>query len=300
MKKNIFVLLLTLLLSLAVSAQQPVSSSAFAPTFTGLELESRLMGRKMPYVVIVPPEYKLNRDTRYPVVYLLHGLGGNYKNWTERTKLSEYAAKHKIIIVTPEGGNGWYTDSATKPNDKYESYIIQELIPEVDKTYRTIAEKRGRAIGGLSMGGYGALKFGVKYPEKFALAASLSGAVSVASWQTTEQIPERLKTFIMPTFGDEKNPVKINNDLFKIFTEMPQDKLASLPFFYLDCGTEDELQLLPFNQQLAAIMLQRKIPHEFRQLPGRHNWVYWNQQVEDILRLSERIFYPQAAAQTAK
>ena len=102
------------------------------------------------------------KETRYPVIYLLHGLTGHYNNWAEKTKLEQYAANYNYIIVMPEGDNGWYTDSATVPNDKYESYIIKELIPEIDKKYRTKADRQNRAIAGLSMGGYGSIKIRFK------------------------------------------------------------------------------------------------------------------------------------------
>ena len=106
-------------------------------------------------------------------------MTGHFNNWTDSTKIVEYAKKYNFIIVTPEGNNGWYSDSVSVPNDKYESYIIQELIPEIDKKFRTKADREHRAIAGLSMGGFGAMKFGLKYPEKFALIGSFSGALAI-------------------------------------------------------------------------------------------------------------------------
>src|SRR5207248_10367596 len=108
-----------------------------------------------------------NDTRRYPVIYLLHGFGGHYNNWTDKTKVAQYAKQYGFLIVTPEGADGWYTDSVSAPNDRYESYIIQELIPEIDKTYRTLADRDHRAVAGLSMGGYGSVKFGLKYPDRF-------------------------------------------------------------------------------------------------------------------------------------
>ena len=113
------------------------------------------MGREMPYRVILPQDYLLNKEARYPVIYLLHGLYGHFDKWTDKTGIRSYAANYKFIIVTPEGGDGWYTDSVSAPNDKYESYIVRELIPEIDKKFRTQADRGHRAIAGLSMGGYG-------------------------------------------------------------------------------------------------------------------------------------------------
>jgi S-formylglutathione hydrolase FrmB len=255
-------------------------------------LISRLMAREMPYNIILPPNYYSPSGSRvkFPVLYLLHGLWGSYKDWTTKTKLLEYSAKYNIIIVNPEGGSSWYSNSATKPEDQYESYIIEELIPEIDKEFKTLAEKRGRAIAGLSMGGYGAIKFALKYPDKFIFAASLSGGVAAASWKNESEIPNSLRPSILETFGSVTEKAKIDNDLFKIAAEFPADKINSLPYLYFDCGTEDELGFLPLNVQFAGILVQKKIPHEFRELPGKHSWVLWEQQVQEVLRLSDRFF----------
>lgn len=149
------------------------------------KLSSKLMAREIPYRVVFPPRYKFDTVERYPVIYLLHGLTGHFDNWIDKSNLKVHTASHKFIIVTPEGDNGWYTDNATIPNHRYESYIIQELIPEIDRKFRTKANRSGRAIAGLSMGGYGALKFGIKHPETFLLAGSFSGALGVVSFTET-------------------------------------------------------------------------------------------------------------------
>src|ERR1700733_7457047 len=145
------------------------------PDVTRGDLKSALMRRSMPYMVALPSDYQAT-ELRYPVLYLLHGLFGAFDNWITLTGLAEYAKAYQMIIITPEGGNGWYTDSETVDDENYESYLIRELIREIDAEYRTIKERTGRAVAGLSMGGYGALKFGIKYPEVFAFTASVSGA----------------------------------------------------------------------------------------------------------------------------
>lgn len=298
MKRIFLPLLFAALLSFApnaTKAQQTATAQVetkTAVTLGNAELDSKLMRRKMPYQVIIPTNYESEKTIRFPVLYLLHGLGGHYDNWASKTNLTKHAAEHRVILVMPEGGNGWYTDSATEPNDKYESYIIQELVSEIDKNYRTVAERKGRAIAGLSMGGFGALKFGVKYPQMFTLAASMSGAVASASYRTLEELPknEWLRKPILAAFGDPASPTHKENDLLKLLDEMPPEKTAALPFLYLDCGTEDPLGLLSPNQKLAQVLVTRKIPHEFRQLPGKHDWTFWNNQVQEVLRLSSKIF----------
>ena len=105
-----------------------------------VSLESKLVGTTLPYIVVLPLEYDRRpaQTKRYPVLYLLHGLMGHYDNWTSRTKLADYAAQYQMIIVTPEGNDGWYTDSAVNPKDQYETYFLKELIPDVQRRYRTI------------------------------------------------------------------------------------------------------------------------------------------------------------------
>ncbi len=253
------------------------------------QLKSKLMRRDMPYRVVLPSNYEnSNEKTFYPVIYLLHGLTGHFDNWTDKTKLKDYARNYNYIIVTPEGSNGWYTDSATVANDKYESYIVEELIPEIEKNFRAEKKRESRAVAGLSMGGYGSIKFGLKYPEKFALVGSFSGALQAAS--LTDKLLgngwKALTDSIMSVYGAENSTTRAANDVFRIVREMPAGKNKTLPFIYLDCGTEDGL--IGTNREFSSLLLEKKIPHEFRQLPGVHNWVFWNSQIEEFLELSTK------------
>jgi putative tributyrin esterase len=260
------------------------------------KLSSKLMVREMPYRVILPASYAVEKEAHFPVFYLLHGLTGHYDNWDSKTKIAEYAAPYNAIIVMPEGENGWYTDSATRPNDRYETYIIQELIPEIDKRFRTIRQREGRLVAGLSMGGYGSIKFGLKYPEMFVLVGSFSGALGAASWSDkTLGGSNWIASSIMSVYGAEGSQTRQENDIFKIVREISPEKIKSLPFIYLDCGTEDFL--IQNNRDFSGLLFEKKIPHEFRQLPGAHTWNYWDRQVQEFLRLTER-FLNQAKAKT--
>ncbi len=247
-----------------------------------LKLSSKLMAREMPYRVILPRNYEANKAEKFAVLYLLHGLTGHFDNWTDKTKLKEYAADFNYIIVTPEGDNGWYSDSSTAPNDKYESYIVQELIPEIDAKFRTFPDREHRAVAGLSMGGYGSLKFGLKYPEKFVVVGSFSGALGAASF--TEKTAGAIGKSIDAIFGAVDSETRNSNDIFKIIKEISPERIKNLPFIYLDCGTEDFL--FQNNREFVALLIEKKIPHEFRQLPGKHDWNFWDSQVQEFLRLS--------------
>jgi len=250
-----------------------------------VQFQSKLTNATLPYNVILPADYRASSVTRYPVLYLLHGFGGHYSDWATRTNVADYAAPYRMIVVMPEGNNGWYTDSTGVATDKYESYILKELIPDVQKRYRTIEARYGRAVAGLSMGGYGSLKFGLKSPDTFVFVGSLSGALAAATW--TEDDLKNLKAIrdsVFTVFGPTGSDVRKANDVYEITRGLSAARVAALPYIYLDCGTEDFL--ISLNQQFAALLREKKIPHEYRELPGDHNWAYWDQQIPEVLRIA--------------
>ena len=158
------------LLSTSVSAKARVET---------IQFRSKLINATLPYSVALPEDYDDSTTTRYPVLYLLHGLTGHYNDWFSRTNVADYAAQYRLIVVTPEGNDSWYIDSSAVATEKYESYILNEIIPDVQARYRTIEARYARAIAGLSMGGYGAIKFGLKTPATFAFVGSMSGAFGI-------------------------------------------------------------------------------------------------------------------------
>lgn len=287
-----FLLLLIALVAFAMPAysQAPktkatpmLSKAADAPQV--VELDSKSLARKVNYVVILPADYYTDRSKRYPVVYLLHGLTGHYSDWNSKTKLFDYSRAYNFIIVMPEGNDGWYTDSATVPNDKYETYIVGDLIPTIDKDYRTLADRGNRYIAGLSMGGYGSIKFGLKYPAMFSLVGSFSGALRAAEWNNKNSAEWVYKS-IMSVYGEDGSETRKSNDIYRLLQDFPADRLGELPYIYMDCGTED--RLIDLNNDFAKILRDRKIPHEFRELPGKHEWPYWDAQVQEFLQVVKR------------
>jgi putative tributyrin esterase len=249
-----------------------------------VQLKSELIGKVLPYNALLPPGY-FKSNKRYPVLYLLHGLFGHHDDWITRTNLAEYAASYDLIIITPEGNDSWYVDSATVPTDKYESYFVREVIPDVDGRYRTIKDRRARGVAGLSMGGYGALKFGLKYRDYFAFAGSLSGALDPAN--RSEEHPgfawDILRPSLTAVFGPANSRARQVNDLHQIARNFTAADISSLPYLYFDCGLEDGF--LATNRELAEILVSKKIAHQYRQLPGGHDWKYWDRQVREILRI---------------
>jgi putative tributyrin esterase len=261
-------------------------AAAAKPRVETIQFRSKLINTTLPYSVALPEDYDIATTTRYPVLYLLHGLTGHYNDWFSRTNVADYAAQYRIIVVTPEGNDSWYIDSVTVPSEKYESYILNELIPDVQQRFRTIEAKYGRAIAGLSMGGYGAVKFGLKSPFTFAFVGSMSGAFGITRVNDQGIEWEALKKSLK-LFGSVGSDTRKQNDVFELIKQIPANRIPSLPFIYFDCGTEDS-GVFPDNRELAALLLEKKIPHEYRELPGDHSWGYWDRQVQEVLKIAIR------------
>jgi putative tributyrin esterase len=250
-----------------------------------IQFRSELLNATLPYNVILPRGYSNSPLTRFPVLYLLHGLSGHYSDWATRTHVAEYASHYQMIVVMPEGKDGWYTDSATRPDERYETYLLKELIPDVQKRFRTLDSRFGRSIAGLSMGGYGAIKFGLKSPATFIFAASISGAFGAPSWTESDlKTPGAMRDSVLGVFGPAGSDTRKANDIFELVRNLSATRMANLPYFYLDCGTEDPFFNL--NPEFAALLREKKVPHEYRELPGQHGWDYWDQQVEGVLKVA--------------
>jgi putative tributyrin esterase len=228
---------------------------------------SASMQRDMRYRLLLPHDY--DKGGRFAVLYLLHGLYGDYKNWDTRTGLENYARNLHLLIVMPDADDSWYTNSATVPGDKFEDYIVKDLIPEVDEKYLTIRERHARAIAGLSMGGYGAIKFALKYPDLFAFAGSVSGALNAA--QNLDTLRPEFRPRLLEVFGNEGSPTRAENDVFRL---LDRPNRTTYPYVYLACGTADSF--LDVNRALADQLLSQKIAYEYHETPGDHSWEYWD------------------------
>jgi S-formylglutathione hydrolase FrmB len=233
----------------------------------------------MHYRVLLPRNYA--QGGRFPVLYLLHGLYGDYLNWDTRTGLENYARNLKLLIVMPDAGDSWYTDSATVPGDKFEEYITKDLVSEIDGKYRTIRERHGRAIAGLSMGGYGAVKLALKHPGLFEFAASLSGAFNAP--QNLDTLRPEFAAKLREAFGNEGSRQRAENDVLLLLNTPHQ---ASYPYFYLGCGTADFF--LDTNRAFVMQLSSRKVAYEYHETPGEHTWEYWDRELQPMLQVIDR------------
>jgi putative tributyrin esterase len=240
---------------------------------------SSSLQRDMRYRLLLPHNY--DKGGRFPVLYLLHGLYGDYQNWDTRTGLENYASDRHLVIVMPDTGDSWYANSATIPADKFEDYIVKDLIAEIDEKYRTIRERHARAIAGLSMGGYGALKFALRYPELFAFAGSLSGALNAA--QDLDTIRPEFRSKLLEVFGNEGSSTRAENDVFRLL-DKPNHR--TYPYLYLACGTADSF--LDVNRAFAQQLSSRRIVYEYHETPGGHTWEYWDGALPQLLQAVER------------
>lgn len=241
-------------------------------------VQSAALGRTMKYRVLLPGGYDATQQ-RYPVLYLLHGLGGDYTDWTTRSNLAEYSRALPLIIVMPDAGNGWYTNAADG-SARVEDYVFTDLPADVVKKYRTINSRYGRAVAGLSMGGYGALKMALKRPAAFAVAASFSGAFGATREGELERVisaaeVERLQAI----FGPPGSATRQENDVFSLAAAL---KPAGAPYIYIDCGIADAALIGP-NRELVAALHKAGIAYEYHEVAGAHSWDYWDRRVREFL-----------------
>ncbi|HUI42345.1 MAG TPA: alpha/beta hydrolase family protein [Terriglobia bacterium] len=244
---------------------------------------SQALNEQRAFNLIVPLDYDTS-TSRYPVLYLLHGYTGNNTDWTQQTNLSQYAARYRLIIVMPDGSNGWYVNSATDPKQKFEDTIVRDLIPYVEAHYRTIPLRRARAIAGLSMGGYGATFLGLKHADLFCALGSFSGALGVAHGllhpPPTASEQER-KNFeeIHSHFGAAGSAAAQERDPFEIVKKVPA---AEMPLLYFAEGGEDFL--IKSNREFMDELASLKIPYEYREVsPREHTWDFWDEQIQVFL-----------------
>ncbi|WP_339867374.1 alpha/beta hydrolase family protein [uncultured Algoriphagus sp.] len=229
---------------------------------------SASMQKEINAVVITPKNYHASKD--YPVVYLLHGYSGNYKNWIEKVpQIESLADLYDLIIVTPDGNFGsWYWDSPEVEDSKYETYVSEELVEFIDQKYSTIPSREGRAITGLSMGGHGALYLSFRHQDTYGTAGSLSGGVDIGPFPENWEMKKYLGTKAEnPERWEEYSVMYQSNRLIP-------NKLKII----ISCGTEDFFY--DVNVKLHEKLAYNNIPHTFTTGPGGHTWEYWADAVQ--------------------
>ncbi len=228
------------------------------------DVYSDAMKKNIPVNVILPDSSKTDATKRYPVVYLLHGAGGNYRNWSvDARDLLKEVDKNDFIVVCPNAENSWYIDSPVDDSCRYSTFCGKELIAWIDNHYRTIPNRENRAVCGLSMGGYGAMYLAINHLDTFSIAVSLSGGLDIRPYNSWN-LPNIL--------GDRKEHPE-NWEKYTIINQIDKLKNRDLAIS-IDCGTEDFF--LEVNRAARKKLLERKIEHDYCERPGNHSWDYWN------------------------
>jgi len=225
---------------------------------------SKAMNKSIPNLVILPDSYSTQKES-FSVLYLLHGAGGDHTDWVSKVPaIKEYADKYNIMIVCPDGGpTSWYFDSPIDEKMKYETYLSKELIDTIDGKYNTTAEKSGRAITGLSMGGHGAFYLAFKHQDIWGAAGSMSGGVDIRPFPSNWDLSKRLGDY------SEQKENWENNTVINLVYKLKGDNLKLI----FDCGISDFFY--DANKRLHEKLVERNIPHDYTERPGNHSWEYW-------------------------
>lgn len=250
---------------------------------------SEVLGISSSMSVILPQSAKSQigmggskKKDKYPVLYLLHGLSDDHTIWQRRTSIERYAAELGLAIVMPAAGKSYYTDMVH--GDNYFSYISEE-VPEIARDFFPISQKReDNFTAGLSMGGYGAIKLALTYPERFAAAASLSGSLDLACRVKNLTDPEAIKRF-ENVFGDLQSVENSKNDLFYLLDKVIKSRVPK-PKLYQCCGTEDILyrENTKFKEFMYSAMRTSSYDYIYEEEPGIHEWSYWDRKIQRVLR----------------
>lgn len=279
------ILMLVVMMLMATTAcARPASQPAAQqqqPQADTIEVMSQAMGRNIKNVVIVPERY-FESDTRFPVLYLLHGAYGCYNDWSRKTNLDSLANLHDIIIVCPDGQDSWYFDSPVDPKMQFETYVSKELVAYIDGHYRTHANRFMRAITGLSMGGHGSLFLAFRHPDVFWSCGSMSGNMDITQYPDSWHIKDRLG-------NRDDNPQRWRDHaVCNLVDQVKTCPLQPAQNIIFDDGLNDIF--IKNNIALHDQLVEKGIDHDFTVRPGRHSWDYWVNSLDYHLMFFHKAF----------
>jgi putative tributyrin esterase len=236
---------------------------------------SSALNRDMPYRVFLPAQVAAGQ--KLPVVYLLHGGdGGGFRDWSNDSDVAKYATRN-VILVMPEGAFSYYMNAAEKPEDRYEDYVLQDLMPDVATRFPVSDRRESRAIVGISMGGFAAIDWALKRPELFVFVGALSPSIEVVNreFRIRNRIPGidewwRIRT----VFGPPGSESRRSSDPFVLVESARPEQT---PYIYVAVGEQE--RFLEPNRRFARTLQERKFQFEFHTSPGNHNWSLWDSQI---------------------
>lgn len=240
-----------------------------------ITFRSASLGRDMPYRVILPSS--VPAEKKFTAVYLLHGGGGGYRDWSNYSDVVQFAERG-LILVMPEGESSYYVNAAARPNDRFEDYIVKDLIADVESRFPAARDRAHRAIAGVSMGGFGAVILSLKHPELFAFAGGLSSALDVPSRPFSIKRIGQYRQHAS-IFGPWGSQTRRDNDPYVLASTVDP---KGMPYFYLSCGEQESL--LPANKRFAKLLQTRSFKYEFHTGPGGHDWNQWDRRLPDLFQ----------------
>ncbi|NOY81962.1 MAG: esterase family protein [Kiritimatiellaeota bacterium] len=243
-------------------------------SFCRIQWFSTILRKQVGINVILPD----NGDGPFPVFYLLHGLSDDFTIWHRRTRIEWYVREMPLIVVMPDGFRGFYTNNEAGP--AYADYMALELPSFVERVFPVVRDRRGRCVGGLSMGGYGAFRLALGRPDRYVSATSHSGALMIGSRPAgiSSLDPAEMRRI----FG--RDPSGTEHDLLHL--ACTAEAKGDLPALRFDCGTEDFL--LDSNRDYHRRLTELGVPHEYEEFPGGHSWDYWDTHIRDALAFHAR------------
>ena len=256
-----------------------------------VNFQSETLGRTVPLCVILPTD-KLNfgvapkkrEDKPFKTLYLLHGIVGNHIDWLYGTRIQRYAEEHDLAVVMPAGENSMYVDQPWNVT-MYSKYIGEELVEFTRKSFPLSRKREDTYIGGLSMGGFGAMHNGLKYHETFGAIISLSGAFildeSFLVKVEKPMFPSQTEEYKHSVFGpDLEAAVKGETNPLVLVEKLAKEK-ADIPAIYLACGEQDFL--LEKNNAMAKTLEENGVPFLYEVAPGAHEWDFWDTHIKRAL-----------------
>jgi S-formylglutathione hydrolase FrmB len=256
-----------------------IATNLFAAKVDTIEVYSSSMDKKIKNVVITPTQ-TLDKGQNYPLLFLLHGAGGNYSSWIKSApEIKKYADQYGIVIVCPDGETtSWYFDSPIDPKMQYRTYINKELYTHILSHYPIHTSAKMHAISGLSMGGHGAMYSAIHYPTQWGAAGCISGGVDFRPFPNSWEIKKRLGSY-------DKNKAEWDKQVvINLVDKIKPNELQ----ITIDCGVGDFF--LKGNRALHNKLQELNIPHDYSERPGKHNWKYWRNAIKYQMIFFENYF----------
>ena len=258
-------------------------------------IQSKILGRAVPYCALLPPSFDADKSRRYPVLYFFHGLGENEQvllnagGFNIVQDLREENQIGEFVIAAPAAGRSVYINSEDG-RVRYEDFLLREFFPLIEGRYRIEPGRRERGVTGVSMGGYGALHIALHHPELFGSVSSHSGALveKLPPMKSSDPQLDVLAQMAGTAFGDPFNREfwERNNPFTMIRNGLRPEGLK----IYFDCGTEDQFGFNFGAQAFHNLLVAHKIPHEFHLYPGGHDWGYFAEHFPASLQFHSRAF----------